>query len=151
MYEETFDRYVEMYGVPVLRFETRRTDLTEEEMAFGDIPDECAVFKINHATQFMVVSRHGNTWHANHGERSVIAELLKRVSQQDVAAHSRGGQHKADQSLAGNVPLTNLAVCPQAGTPAANTSQPDTDEQSVFDEYDRAHGDMLIDPDMGDQ
>lgn len=82
---DTIESYIELYGDPVLRFKPDRGILSEEQLAYGDIPHECAIFSINHVTRIMVVSRTSreNDWHANYGERSVILELLKRLREKD--------------------------------------------------------------------
>lgn len=80
--------YIERYGEPVLRFET---GVSGEAQIFGDVPDECCVFCIDHPTEVMAVSRRGDDWEANYGDRTVIKELLGRLgflrSSQDRCKH----------------------------------------------------------------
>jgi hypothetical protein len=73
---EPIEFYIDRYGEPLVRFETGATG---DARVFGDVPDECAVFAIDHPSRVMVVSRYGNTWHCNSGERAVIVELLRRT------------------------------------------------------------------------
>lgn len=72
---EPIEWYTQRYGEPLIRFETGASG---DDRVFGDVPDECAVFKINHPSQCMAVCRYGYTWHCNSGVRAVIWELLKR-------------------------------------------------------------------------
>ena len=75
----SFVEYTSRYGEPILRF---LTGASFEQRQFGDIPYECCVFKIDHVTNVMVVSRYGNNddWYPNCGERAVICELLGRAA-----------------------------------------------------------------------
>lgn len=72
----TIEYYIEKYGAPLLRKEI--TGITKKERLNADVPDEVAVFKIDHPTDVMVVGKLANgRWVANFGERTVINLLLK--------------------------------------------------------------------------
>lgn len=78
MEDRSFEFYKEHYGEPIFR---ALSDATFDERMFGDVPYESCVFKLNHCSKVMVVSRYGdkNEWHANYGERFVVSELLRRA------------------------------------------------------------------------
>lgn len=74
--DNSIEHYINRCGEPLFRFET---GAKYEEYSLGDVPQECAVFKIDHQSKVMVVSRYsGNRWCCNEGERAVIYELLTR-------------------------------------------------------------------------
>lgn len=81
MEDRSFEFYTEHYGEPIFR---ALSNAAFDERMFGDVPYESCVFKLNHCSKVMVVSRYGdkNEWHANHGERFVISELLRRAAEQ---------------------------------------------------------------------
>lgn len=70
--------YIDQYGSPLFR--EKITGLTKKERMFADIPDEVAVFKIDHPSEIMVVGKLANgKWLANFGDRTVIKLLLERI------------------------------------------------------------------------
>jgi hypothetical protein len=77
---DKFESFTSLSGEPIFRF---LTGASFELRQFGDIPYECCVFKIDHVTKVMAVSRYGDKdeWHANSGERSIINELLRRAAE----------------------------------------------------------------------
>jgi hypothetical protein len=75
----TYEEIIETYGHPILQF-TPSGNFTEVQIMSGDIPSEIMIVKINHVSEFMVLSRiDEDSWVANHGERWVIRELLKKL------------------------------------------------------------------------
>ena len=88
MIGELLSEYTERYGEPILRFKPDRSRLTKLQVAFGEIPYECCVFKIDHISEVMVVVRFSDVdeWHVNFGERAVIKELLGRNSKEKAEA-----------------------------------------------------------------
>jgi hypothetical protein len=93
---DTFESFTSRSGEPIFRF---LTGVSDAQRRLCDIPYECCVFKIDHVTEVMAVSRYGNKdeWHANCGERAIIKELLRRaadtkVDLQNSIQHSNGAE-----------------------------------------------------------
>lgn len=76
----TIEEIILCYGEPVYRKLISEEDRqVSKGLSHSNIPKEVAVFKIDHPSKFMVVSRYVDTWHYNHGERTCIVELLKEI------------------------------------------------------------------------
>ena len=81
MSNECIENLIKRYGEPILRFKPHG-EFTHDQRMTGDIPIECAVFKIEHISELIVYENYGNNrWYANGciASRFVIKELLRRL------------------------------------------------------------------------
>ena len=77
---DKIEELIAEYGDPIYRKVIDRSDLTEDQIMFGDVAAEIAVFKIKHPSKVMIVGRHGRGWSCNYGERTAVVELLNELT-----------------------------------------------------------------------
>lgn len=74
------EELIKDYGEPVYRKVIDRTGFTTLDLAKSQVPNEIAVFRLEHPFMLMICGKH-TEWHRNYGERVAVNELLKEIEQ----------------------------------------------------------------------
>lgn len=125
---DKIEELIAEYGDPIYRKVIDRSDLTEDQIMFGDVAAEIAVFKIKHPSKVMIVGRHGRGWSCNYGERTAVVELLNELTRlraeverlRDVLGSVRGRVitvykgYEIDEAIQNNKQQAKVEICENA-------------------------------------